>query len=52
VKETITLDRKDAEEIACLLDDILGADILLGENEKIADSFLTMLRDKLAGRIE
>jgi len=52
VKETITLDRKDAEEIADMIEADLENDFFIRRYVSTAESLLNMLRDKLAGRIE
>jgi hypothetical protein len=52
MKETITLDRKDAEEIAAMIDADLESDSFLESYTQTAVGLLVMLRDKLAGRIE
>jgi hypothetical protein len=52
MKEFITLDRRDAEEIASFMEDELEEKLLSDEVVPMFERLAMLLRDKLAGRIE
>jgi hypothetical protein len=52
MKEQITLDRKDAEEIAEWFEEDLHQGVLLEPVVPLIARLAQLLRDKLAGRIE
>jgi len=51
MKEQITLDRKQAEELALILEELSDQTDIQSESNEL-DEWARLLRDKVAGRIE